>query len=323
MSRSAGAGVPVLRIGTRGSVLARWQASWVGERLVALFPELRIQLVTVKTLGDKILDVPLAQMGGKGLFVKEIEDALLEGRVDLAVHSVKDLPVETPQGLQITAIPEREDPRDALLSARGEALDHLPRNSRVGTSSLRRRAQLLHRRADLQVVNLRGNVDTRIRKWDAGEVEAILLAVAGIRRLGYETKITEILEADGFLPAVGQGALGIETREGDESVNRWVRRLDHGPSRTCVEAERAFLRELHGGCQVPIGALGNIVQGVLRLQGMVAGVDGSPMVRAEIRGPATQADRLGVELAREMLARGAREILDELYSENEPEVDLP
>ena len=306
-------GPRTVRIGTRGSALARWQASWVGERLRSRFSGLQIQYVIVQTQGDRILDVPLAQVGGKGLFVKEIEDALLEGRVDVAVHSMKDLPVELPEGLQLAAIPEREDPRDVLISSGGLPFTGLRQGARVGTSSLRRRAQLLYHRADLKVVGLRGNVDTRIRKLESGGLDAVVLAAAGVARMGFGQMVTEVMAPEDFVPAIGQGALGIEIRGDDEELNRMIGELDHGFTRTCVEAERAFLRKLHGGCQVPIGALATIEGGMVHLRGMVADVDGSPMFRGEIRGPLPDSARRGVELAERLLQQGAGRVLEALY----------
>ena len=308
-------GLREVRMGTRGSPLARWQASWVGERLREHFPHLRVDYVIIKTSGDKILDVPLAQVGGKGLFVKEIEDALLDHRVDMAVHSVKDIPGELPDGLQITALPPREDPRDILISREGKPLEALRRGARVGTSSLRRKAQLLHLRPDLRIVPLRGNLDTRIKKLETEDLDGVVLAAAGVRRMGLAARITEIFPVDAFVPAIGQGVLGIETRVGDEEVIGMVRCLDDPSTRVCVEAERAFLRRLEGGCQVPIGGIGEVQGGSLRLRGMVAGLQGTPMFRDELVGPLDRAAETGVALADRLLDRGAKAVLDAVYGE--------
>jgi hydroxymethylbilane synthase len=302
-----------LLIGTRGSALARRQASWVGSLLQERFEGTHVEYETIKTKGDKLLDVPLAKVGGKGLFVKEIEEALLAGQVDLAVHSVKDIPASLPDGLTITAIPEREDPRDVLISKDGETFQRLRKGARVGTSSLRRRALLLKIREDIHVVPMRGNLDTRIRKMEQGVVDAVVLAAAGIRRMGLESRITEILSPREFIPAIGQGALGIETRMDDEKVNALVRALDHPETRLCVRAERAFLKSLHGGCQVPIGGLAKIHGNRMTLHGMVADLDGKPMFLEEIQGDPMDAQQLGKELAVRIMRQGAREILETLY----------
>jgi hydroxymethylbilane synthase len=298
-----------VKIGTRGSALALKQASLIGGRLTADHPDLSIDYVIVKTKGDKILDVPLAGVGGKGLFVKEIEEALTDHRADLAVHSVKDIPAEVPSELMIAAIPKREDPRDVLVSRDGASLADLHQGSTVGTSSLRRRAQLLNLRPDLNVVSLRGNLDTRLRKLTSEPLDAIVVAAAGLRRMGLEDRITELLSPDDFLPAVGQGALGLETRVDDDGINTLVCGLDHRETRLCVECERAFLRKLEGGCQVPIGALARIQEGVLHLDGMVADVDGVRVIRDEIQGDPGSPEILGIELAERILNQGGDEIL--------------
>ena len=263
-----------LRIGTRGSALALWQAEWVKSQLLSGERELVVELVIIKTTGDKILDVPLAKVGGKGLFVKEIEEALLQGRADLAVHSVKDMPAELPEGLHLAAMPRREDPRDALISKNGAGLDKLPHRARVGTSSLRRAAQLLHLRPDLRIETLRGNVDTRLRKLESEGLDAIVLAAAGLKRMELSQVISEYLEPERILPAVGQGALGIETRIADLSTNEIVASLIHQQTVTTVRAERAFLKRLEGGCQVPIGAYATMEGETLILTGMVADLKG-------------------------------------------------
>jgi len=302
-------------IGTRGSTLALWQTQYVAERLKAATPNLDIQVKTIQTRGDLVRDRALSQVGGKGLFVKEIENALLSGEIDLAVHSLKDMPTEQPKGLTLGAILERADPRDALVVRGGQGdLDSLPPGARVGTSSLRRRAQLLAARPDLQLLDLRGNVDTRLRKLHEGQYDAVVLAVAGLVRLDHTDAISQVLPVDLMLPAVGQGALCIEMRAAshDEAIPNLISALDHPPTRWATLAERAFLRCLEGGCQVPIGALAQVDDGQLRLRGLVAALDGSRLVRDEIRGPAGQAEFLGMELAVQLLAAGGDEILEEV-----------
>lgn len=300
----------VVRIGTRGSPLAVWQAEWVRSRLHALYPQYETELVKIKTTGDKILDVPLAQVGGKGLFVKEIETALLEGRVDLAVHSMKDMPAEIPQGLCIGAMPERENPLDVLISRNGHSIKDLPKGARLGSSSLRRGAQVRHVRPDITVHPLRGNLDTRIRKLETEGLDAIIVAAAGVKRLGLKAYITEYLPEAIMLPAIGQGALAIETRDDDDSTLRLIAPLDHRETRLAVESERAFLARLEGGCQVPIAGRAKIVGDELELTGLVAEVDGSVILRETIRGRVDQSEKLGVELANRLLKKGGREILE-------------
>ncbi len=300
----------VVRIGTRGSPLAVWQAEWVRSRLHALYPQYETELVKIKTTGDKILDVPLAQVGGKGLFVKEIETALLEGRVDLAVHSMKDMPAEIPQGLCIGAMPERENPLDVLISRNGHSIKDLPKGARLGSSSLRRGAQVRHVRPDVTVHPLRGNLDTRIRKLETEDLDAIIVAAAGVKRLGLKAYITEYLPEAIMLPAIGQGALAIETRDDDDSTLRLIAPLDHRETRLAVESERAFLARLEGGCQVPIAGRAKIVGDELELTGLVAEVDGSVLLRETIRGRVDQSEKLGVELANRLLKQGGRKILE-------------
>jgi len=302
-----------LRIGTRGSSLALWQAEWVKSQLLGGQQELIVELVVIKTTGDKILDVPLAMVGGKGLFVKEIEEALLDGRADLAVHSVKDMPAELPEGLHLAAMPPREDPRDALISKNGAGLDRLPHGARVGTSSLRRAAQLLHLRPDLRIETLRGNVDTRLRKLESEGLDAIVLAAAGLKRMELSQVISEYLEPERILPAVGQGALGIETRIADLFTNEIVASLIHQQTVTTVRAERAFLKRLEGGCQVPIGAYATMEGETLILTGMVADLKGFRLIRKEMRGDARQPELVGESLAEVVLQSGGREILAEIY----------
>ncbi len=301
-----------LRIGTRGSQLALWQAKWVQQAIMADSPGVSVELTIIKTKGDKILDVPLAKVGGKGLFVKEIEEALLDERIDLAVHSMKDMPAELPQGLYISAIPQRENPLDALVSLSDTSLEALPDRARVGTSSLRRAAQLLRQRPDLKIMPLRGNLGTRLEKLSTTDLDAVVLAAAGLKRLGWADRITTLLDPSVMLPAVGQGALCIESRKEDAVVDPIVRRLDHGPTRTAVTAERAFLHRLEGGCQVPIAAYATLVGERLELTGLVASLDGSRIIQSRVEGPLDQAYILGVRLAEDLLARGAKEILERL-----------
>jgi hydroxymethylbilane synthase len=298
-----------LRIGTRGSALALWQAEWVRSQLTAAHPGLTVELVTIKTQGDKILDVPLAKVGGKGLFVKEIEEALLEGRVDLAVHSMKDMPAELLAGLHVAAMPLREDPRDVLVTREGSGFADLPPGARVGTSSLRRAAQLLHLRADLKIETLRGNLDTRLRKLETQGFHAVVLAAAGIKRMGLSHLITQYLEPELMLPAVGQGALGIETRTEDPTTNELVAGLAHLPTMEAVRAERAFLRRLQGGCQVPIGGYATLEGERLALTGMVADLQGRRVIRRVLQGETRQAEEIGESLAEMVLSAGGAEIL--------------
>ena len=298
----------MLVIASRGSQLALWQARWVSAQLTSLGHECRIEII--KTTGDKITDVPLAKVGTKGLFTKEIEEALLDGRADLAVHSLKDLPTELPEGLVLAAVPEREDPRDAVV---GKRLADLPAGARVGTSSLRRSAQLRKLRPDLAIESVRGNLDTRLRKLDEGRYDAILLAAAGLKRLGWGDRIAEILPAGTMCPAVGQGALAIETRASGAGFDA-VQALDHAETHAAVLAERGVLSALGGGCQVPIGAPATVEGGKLRLLGIVASPEGDETIRGEASGAASEAASLGIALGNELLERGARRILDAVYA---------
>lgn len=310
------AGTPSrLTIGTRGSLLARWQADWVKGRLEAAYPGLRVALTIIKTTGDKILDVPLAKVGGKGLFVKEIEEALLAGAVDLAVHSMKDVPTALPAALHLTAVTRREEPYDALISRDRLPLAKLPPGATVGTSSLRRQSQLLAYRSDLKIVGLRGNLDTRLQRVREGAMDAIVLAAAGLRRLGWGAEITEVLPATICLPAIGQGALGIECRRDDAGLNRALRVLDDPDTRSCVEAERAFLGRLEGGCQVPIAAHATLNGDRLTLTGLIAGVHGDPVLRDEAAGPRGEGLLMGRALAERLLARGGDAILRAVYAD--------
>ena len=303
---------PLIRIATRQSPLALWQAHHIRDRLLALYPDSRVELLTFVTQGDKILDTPLAKIGGKGLFVKELEQALLDGRADLAVHSMKDVPMSLPEGLCLPVICEREDPQDALVSGRFSSLDALPAGATVGTSSLRRRCQLLHARPDLQIDDLRGNVGTRLGKLDAGQYDAIVLACAGLRRLDLAERIAQTLPVDISLPAVGQGALGLECRAADQALLALLAPLRHTSTATCVEAERAFNARLMGGCQAPVAAYAVLEGDQLWLRGRVGAADTGELIKGEIRGKATDAAGLGQQLADQLLARGADRLLAHL-----------
>ncbi|MFM9800487.1 hydroxymethylbilane synthase [Aeromonas dhakensis] len=302
-----------LKIATRKSPLAMWQANFVKDRLEALYPELQVELVPMSTQGDKILDTPLAKVGGKGLFVKELETAMLEGRADIAVHSMKDVPVEFPEGLGLHTICEREDPRDAFVSNRFTAIDELPQGAVVGTSSLRRQCQLRAARPDLVIRDLRGNVNTRLAKLDAGEYDAIILAAAGLKRLEMAHRITAFIEPEQSLPANGQGAVGIECRLDDHELHALLAPLEHPETRIRVLTERAMNRALQGGCQVPIGAYALVEGEEVWLRGLVGSPDGSRVIRDEIRGPLADGEALGHTLAQRLLADGADVILAEVY----------
>ncbi|HEU4685725.1 MAG TPA: hydroxymethylbilane synthase [Nitrospira sp.] len=302
-----------LVLGTRGSQLAVHQSEWVRDRLQELAPGVSITLRRIQTSGDKIVDVPLAKVGGKGLFVKEIEEALLSGEIDLAVHSMKDVPAELQPGLALLAVPQREDPRDALVSREARGFAELPRHAKIGTSSLRRQAQLLKARPDLSITTLRGNLDTRLRKLREGQFDAIVLAAAGLRRLGWDHHITEYLDPDICLPAIGQGALGIEGRQDDEFLRGLLRGLDHEETRMTVLAERALLQRLQGGCQVPIAAHATLRGAEMRVEGLVASLDGRDVIREHLQGASGDPESLGVHLAERLLARGGDKILESIY----------
>ena len=302
-----------LRIATRKSPLALWQANFVKDRLEALHPDLQVELVPMSTQGDKILDTPLAKVGGKGLFVKELETAMLEGRADIAVHSMKDVPVEFPDGLGLHTICEREDPRDAFVSNHFNQIDELPQGAVVGTSSLRRQCQLRAARPDLVIRDLRGNVNTRLAKLDAGEYDAIILAAAGLKRLEMAHRIAAFIEPEQSLPANGQGAVGIECRLDDHELHALLAPLEHPETRIRVLTERAMNRALQGGCQVPIGAYALVQGEEVWLRGLVGSPDGSRVIRDEIRGPLAEGEALGHTLAQRLLAAGADVILAELY----------
>jgi len=302
-----------IRIATRKSPLALWQAEFVKSQLEGFHPGLTVELVGFTTRGDKILDTPLAKIGGKGLFVKELEHALLEGDADIAVHSMKDVPMEFPEGLGLAVICERENPCDAFVSNRFTQLDELPQGAILGTSSLRRQCQLQALRPDLQIKSLRGNVQTRLSKLDAGEFDAIVLATAGLKRLALEERIQQIIPDRVSLPAGGQGAMGIETRLGDEDVLKLLAPLKHQDSEDCVKAERALNKHLQGGCQVPIACYAVLEGEDLYLRGLVGAVDGTEILRAESRSNRQDAEALGISVAEDLLSQGADKILAEVY----------
>ena len=304
-----------IKIATRQSPLALWQAEHICARLQQQFPQLQVELVTFVTQGDKILDTPLAKIGGKGLFVKELENALLDGRADLAVHSMKDVPMQLPDGLTLAVICEREDPLDAFVSNRYSRFEQLPQGAIVGTSSLRRRSQILAARPDLNIQDLRGNVGTRLAKLDNGDYDAIILASAGLKRLGLSARIQHSLTADMSLPAVGQGALGLECRAEDTRIMNYIAGLNDEITAICVRAERAFNAKLEGGCQVPIAAFAQFKQGQLQIEGRVGAPDGSPLLKAQIGGAPHDAEQLGEQLAALLLAQGAGELLQALYQQ--------
>ncbi len=309
-----------IRIGTRGSALARWQAEYVAATLRAVPGTPDPELILIKTEGDRIQDVPLSQVQGKAFFTKEIEESLLQNHVDLAVHSLKDLATEMPSGLTLGAVMEREDPRDALLFSQAQepvhTPDDVPRGAKVGTSSLRRRALLARWRPDLQLAELRGNVPTRIRKLDEGEYDAIILAAAGVKRLDLAHRISAYLPFETFLPAVSQGAIGVQMRAADADVAEWVGKLEHSQTRAATTAERALLRMLEGGCQVPVGAFAEVENSRLRVRGVVCSLDGTRAVDGEISGSVEDAEKLGVALAEKLLRQGGGEILDEIRGES-------
>jgi hydroxymethylbilane synthase len=299
-------------IGSRGSQLALWQANWVKSELERINGNVEVSIQIIKTSGDKIQDVPLAKIGGKGLFVKEIEEALLAHEIDIAVHSMKDVPMKLPRELQIAVVTERESPLDALISKNGEKIADLPEGATVGTSSLRRSSQLLRYRPDLKIEMLRGNLDTRLKKLDEGQYDAIILAAAGLNRLGWADRITEEISREILLPAMGQGALGIETRINDVDVQKFICDLDHEATHWAVDAERAFVDILDGGCQVPIGAYATVDGREITVRGLVAGLDGKTIYQLDKTGPVYDADKLGRELGNELLKMGAAEILKEV-----------
>lgn len=304
---------------TRKSPLAIWQAEFVRERLRAVHPRLEVELIGVHTKADKTLDTPLTKIGGKGLFIKELENCLLDGSADLAVHSMKDVTVDLPAGLDLPVILEREDPRDAFISAAFESLEALPQGARVGTSSLRRQCQLRRYRPDLQIHDLRGNVGTRLKKLDRGDFDAIILAAAGAKRLDMESRITAYLHPKVMLPAIGQGAIGIECRGSDSTLLDLIRPLDHGDTHVRIVAERAVNRRLGGGCQVPIAGYAELRDGDLYIRALIGRVDGSEVINGNIGGPPRAAEELGKKLAEDLLSRGGEQILQALMADAEPE----
>ena len=303
-----------VRIATRKSPLALWQAEHVKKCLQQVYPGIEVDLIKMSTQGDKILDTPLAKIGGKGLFVKELEQSLLNGRADIAVHSMKDVPVEFPPGLHLPVIMQREEPRDAFVSNNYKNFDELPSGARVGTSSLRRQTQLLANHASFEIISLRGNVGTRLKKLDQGDYDAIILASAGLIRLGLEERISDRIDTQQSLPAIGQGAVGIECRSDDADMIELISALNDKRTQICVSAERALNERLEGGCQVPIAGFAELENGTIKLRGLVGRIDGSEIIRGEISGKAEDAQRLGVELAEDLLSRGADVILNEIYA---------
>lgn len=299
-------------IGTRDSALALWQTRWVEEELKKHWPEYTFRVVDIKTKGDKILDVALAKIGDKGLFTKELEVWMLEEKIDLAVHSMKDVPTKLPEGLIVGAMCRREDPGDVVVSHKGYKLADLPHGAKVGTSSLRRRAQLLKYRPDLSLHDIRGNVNTRLAKMEREDFDAIILAAAGVKRMGWSEKITDTIPYDICLPAVGQGSIGIECRANDEEILKIIRVVNDPDASDAITGERAFLRKLEGGCQIPIGSLGVIHQEKITLHGLVASLNGSTIIRDSIEGNRNEADKLGNELAERLIKMGAERILDEV-----------
>uniref|UniRef100_UPI00405755EE hydroxymethylbilane synthase n=1 Tax=Candidatus Electronema sp. TaxID=2698783 RepID=UPI00405755EE len=304
----------LIRIGTRASLLAVTQSTWVKNQIERQHPGTTVELVKIITKGDKILDVPLAKVGGKGLFVKEIEDALLDGRVDLAVHSMKDVPAELPAGLHVAIVPEREIPFDAFISVKCKSLAELPQGAVIGTSSLRRKSQLAALRPDLEIKDLRGNLDTRLKKLDEGVYDAIILAGAGLNRLGMQNRITALFSPEQMLPAIGQGALGIELREADNDLLAGLQFLHHADTAAAVTAERAFLLRLEGGCQVPIGGFATVAGGTVQLTGLIASLDGEKVFKEQLAGPVAEAAKIGKTLAEKLLAAGGKAVLDEVYA---------
>ncbi|WP_457641985.1 hydroxymethylbilane synthase [Persephonella sp.] len=302
-----------IRIGTRKSKLALWQANYISNQLKRHFPDLEVELIKIVTKGDKILDVPLAKVGGKGLFVKEIEEAMLRNEIDIAVHSLKDVPTYFPEGLGLVAITEREDPRDAFLSIKYNSIDEMPEGAVLGTSSLRRKAQIMMKRKDLKIEDLRGNVDTRIRKLEEGLYDGIILAHAGLKRLGLQNKVKQVLEPEFMIPAVAQGFLGIEARLDDEKTIEIVSVLNHMESEIRAKAERAFLKTLEGGCQVPLAGYAEIIDGKLKITGFVSDLTGERVFKDSVIGDLEEAEKLGVQLAEKLLSDGAKEVLEEIY----------
>ena len=304
-----------IRIATRKSPLALWQAEHVQRLLQQAHPGLKVELVRMSTQGDRIIDTPLAKIGGKGLFVKELEQGMLEGDADIAVHSMKDVPIELPAGLHLPVVMRREEPRDAFVSNKYRRLEELPQGARVGTASLRRQCQLYALRPDMEILNLRGNVGTRLKKLDDGHYDAIILAAAGLIRLGLEGRITQKIPIDMCMPAIGQGVIGIECRSDDRVINGLISALEHEQTRICITAERALNRRLEGGCQVPIAGYAELTERTLHLRGLVGRPDGRTIIQAAKTGTAQQAEEMGVALAEELLDKGAAIILNEVYAQ--------
>lgn len=307
--------IKTLTIASRESALALWQSEHIKARLEALYPDLVVKINGMTTQGDKILDVPLAKIGGKGLFVKELETAMIQGQADIAVHSMKDVPMEFPEGLELAVICERENPFDAFVSNKFETIDQLPQGAVVGTSSLRRHSQLVAQRPDLVIKSLRGNVNTRLAKLDAGEFDAIILAASGLIRLGFQARIRSALPADQSLPAVGQGALGIECRSADKEIKALLQVLSHTESELCVRAERAMNHYLHGGCQVPIAGYATLSHDTLSLTGLVASLDGKQVIKVSQTANKMEAEQLGVSVAKELLEKGAGPLLEAVFEQ--------
>ncbi len=303
----------MIRIGTRGSKLAIVQSMWVKRQIESMWDNISVELVRIKTKGDKILDSPLSKLGGKGLFVKEIENALLQEEVDIAVHSMKDLPFELPEGLEISVYPKRENPQDAFISHSFKRIEELPEKARIGTSSLRRMVQLKRLNSNIQVVSIRGNVDTRLKKMDTQRLDGIILAVSGLIRLGLYDKITQIIPDNIMLPAIGQGALGIEIRKDDMKVKRILDFLNHKETELCVRAERSFLRELGGGCQIPVAANAKLKGNILEIKGMISDLSSDRFLFKIMRGDITDPEGVGRRLADDLLKKGADNILREIY----------
>ncbi len=303
-------------IGTRGSKLALWQTEFVKGKLVEFFPEIEFEIKIIKTKGDKILDSPLSKIGDKGIFTREIEFELLNGEIDLAVHSLKDLPTKLPDGLTIGAVTEREDVRDVLISKDNLSLDKLPQNALIATGSLRRRAQLLHFRPDFKFVDLRGNIDTRFRKFDESNWDGMVLAFAGVNRMNYTNRVSQIIPTDIILPAVGQGAIAVEVREDDYDILEMIEKINHKETELATKAERALLKHLEGGCQIPIGAFAFVSNGKIKLSAMISNLDGTFMVRDSMEGDLDDAEKVGFELAEKLLEQGGFKILDEIRKHN-------
>ena len=304
-------------IGSRGSDLALWQANFVKARLENEFPERRVEIKIIQTTGDQVVDVALSKIGDKGLFTRQIEAQLLSGEIDFAVHSLKDLQTEQPKGLTIGAVCKREVPNDVLISKTGGSIDDLPNGAKVATGSLRRKSQLLNYRPDIEIVEIRGNVPTRLRKFDDSDLDGLILAYAGIHRLGFDERISHLIPMDIVLPAVGQGAVAVEVRDTDGEILELAAKLDHTLTRICITAERAFLRRLEGGCQVPIGAYATLKDGQVTLEGMVGSPDGSMIFRERIEGPAEEVESLGIRLAGNLIEKGAAKLLDSIRAEVE------